>query len=107
VTSAQVDELLCRAIAARCLVSLVYDGLPRTGEPHDYGLRAGKAQLNFYQTGGRSRSGKLPSWRTLDVARISELETLDKEFAGTRDTSTARHLRWDEVYASVTLRASK
>ena len=39
----------------------------RTGEPHFYGLRLGKDQLNFFQPGGLSKSGKV-DWKTLDVS---------------------------------------
>src|SRR5207248_10960419 len=103
----QVDRLLRRAIRQKRFVSLFYEGRRRVGEPHDYGLRKGKPQLNFYQTDGESKSGKLHSWRTLDTSKISQLEILDDPFEGTRATSTERHLEWDEVHASVTLRASK
>jgi predicted nucleic acid-binding protein len=97
-----VDKLLRRAIRGKRLVSLMYDGLLRIGEPHDYGSRKGKDQLNFYQTAGASKTGRLPSWRTLDVRDISEVKLLEGGFGGTRSTRTQRHLDWDEVYASVT-----
>lgn len=102
-TDRAVDAVLRRAIAQKRQISLMYQGCRRAGEPHDYGLRNGKDQLNFYQTAGQSRTGKLPSWRTLDVQGITELQLQDRTFEGTRETATRRHLDWDEVYASVTL----
>ena len=99
-----MDSLLRRAILEKRLVSLVYDGCRRVGEPHDYGLRLGKDQLNFFQTAGESKTGKLPSWRTLDASGISQLTLLDRTFAGTRETATRRHLKWDKVHVSVTVR---
>ena len=103
----QVDKLLRRAIARKQLVSLVYDGLRRVGEPHDYGVIKGKTQLNFFQTGGQSKSGRLRSWRTLDADRISNVELLEKVFEGTRETPTDNHKKWDEVLASVTLQRTR
>jgi predicted nucleic acid-binding protein len=105
--AAQVDKLLRRAIARKQLVSLVYDGLRRVGEPHDYAVKNGKVQLNFFQTGGQSKSGKLRSWRTLDADQISDVEVLDRPFTGTRETPTGSHRKWDEVLASVTLQPTR
>lgn len=99
-----VDKLLRRAIRGKHLVSFMYDGLLRIGEPHDYGSRKGKDQLNFFQTAGASKTGRLPSWRTLDARDISGVKVLEGTFGGTRSTRTQRHLDWDEVYASVTPR---
>jgi hypothetical protein len=100
----EVDRVLRQAIAERRLVTFEYQGLPRIGEPHDYGRRKGKDQLNFFQTGGRSRSGKVPDWRTPDVDGIRSLALTPERFAGTRPTPSGRHLDWDELYASVTPR---
>lgn len=101
------DKLLRRAIRGRHLVRLVYQGLPRLGEPHDYGLRNGKPQLSFYQTQRTGRSGKPQSWHTLDVPGISALTLMADTFPGPRTTDEQQHLRWDEIYASVTLRPTR
>lgn len=97
-----IDWQLHLAIAERRLVRFVYDGLPRLGEVHDYGRRGAKDQVNFFQLGGASRSGRPHSWRTPDVVKFAALEVLDATFAGTRPAPSGEHLRWDEVYASVT-----
>lgn len=102
--NAQLDRLLRLAIAQRRLVSLTYQGCPRIGEPHDYGARNGKDQVNFFQAGGVSRSSPLPTWRTLDATGITLIEVLDQHFAGTRETPSGRHLKWDRLYATVTPR---
>lgn len=99
----ELDRLLRRAIDERRLISLTYQGRPRVGEPHDYGLRNGKDQLNFFQTGGQSKSGGL-DWKTLDVRGITQLQVQDQHFAGTRETGSGRHLQWDRLYATVTPR---
>jgi hypothetical protein len=98
-----MDWLLLLAIAERRLVGLVYRGRARIGEPHDYGLRKGTDQLNFFQTAGTSSSGRL-DWRTLHVSAIEGLLVLDRHFSGTRATPSGAHLGWDELYASVTPR---
>jgi predicted DNA-binding transcriptional regulator YafY len=104
--SADVDRLLRLAIAEKRLISLTYDGYPRVGEPHDYGCRNSKDQLNFFQTAGGSSSGKL-DWRTFDVERITRLQVRDEHFAGTRETGSGRHLQWDQLYATVTPRGNR
>jgi hypothetical protein len=101
--NADVDRLLRLAIAEKRLISLTYAGYARVGEPHDYGSRNGKDQLNFYQTAGGSSSGKL-DWRTLDAERIAQLQLRDEHFAGTRATDSGRHIEWDHLYATVTPR---
>ena len=100
----EIDRLLRVAIGEKRVVSLTYKGLPRVGEPHDYGLRNGKDQLNFFQTAGQSKSGDLHSWRTLDVNGITRFELQDEHFAGTRETDSGQHLQWDKLYATVTPR---
>jgi hypothetical protein len=97
-----IDWQLLLAIAERRLVHLLYDDLPRLGEVHDYGRLGVKDKANFFQLGGRSSSGNVHAWKTLDVTKIRQLQVLDATFAGSRPARTGEHLRWDEVYASVT-----
>ena len=100
------DQLLRQAIAEKRLVSLSYEGRPKQGEPHDYGVRNGKLRLNFYQTAGRSRSGveEAGVWKTLDTGKIEQLRLIDRHFAGTRPTARGAHKVWDELFATVTPR---
>jgi hypothetical protein len=96
-----LDSLLRAAIADRRLISFTLHGLPRVGEPHDYGVIKGVATLFFYQTGGQSNSGKPLGWRRAVVAEIARLHLLNERFAGARPTSSGRHIEWDELFATV------
>jgi hypothetical protein len=98
------DAVLRAAIADKRLVTFVLDGCRRIAEPHDYGLIDGDPRLFFYQTGGRSRSGRPVGWRWAVLSRITELETLDQQFAGPRLAPTGKHIRWDTLFASVSRR---
>src|SRR4051794_33439852 len=96
-----VDALIRRAIAERKLLRLIYQGHERIGEPHDYGLKHGEAVLLFWQTGGRSRAGALPGWRTLKVADGDDFELIDRRFPGGRAPPSGTHGTWDELWARV------
>jgi hypothetical protein len=98
------DELLRSAIAEKRVVSFLLDGCRRIAEPHDYGVIDGVPRLFFYQTGGESRSGKPVGWRWALLSKIGELEVLDRHFAGPRPAPTGRHVRWDELFATVSPR---
>lgn len=101
----EIDRLLRSAIAEKRLVMFTLDGLRRIAEPHDYGLIGGVARLFFYQVGGESRSGAPVGWRWADLGRMAGLEVLrDQPFAGTRPTSSGRHVHWDTLLASVSRR---
>lgn len=108
VTSAasSVDKILREAIIGKRLISFAYEGRPKQGEPHDYGLNNGKRRLNFYQTQGRNKAGveEAGLWKTLDPAKITQLRLLPGRFAGTRETARGAHKRWDELFATVTPR---
>jgi len=99
-----LDSLLRTAILERRLVSFTLHGRPRIAEPHDYGVIKGVVTLFFYQTAGESNSGKPLGWRNAAIDDISGLRVLDKRFAGTRLAPTARHKKWDRLYASVSTR---
>jgi hypothetical protein len=99
-----VDAFLRAAIEGHRLISFKLDGRARVAEPHDYGLVDGVARLLFFQVGGESRSGHPIGWRCPAVAKIADLELLERRFAGTRSTPTGRHKRWDRIIATVTKR---
>ena len=96
----QIHQLIRKAIDHKRLIRLRYGGKERIAEPHDYGVISGIPRLFCYQIGGESKN-PLPNWRLLDVAKISELEVLDRSFAGSRGSSYRKHLVWDEVFARV------
>ena len=99
----EIDRLLRAAIAERRLVMFTLDGRRRIAEPHDYGIIGGVTRLFFYQVGGESRSGPPVGWRWAEPSRIAGLEILRDQppFAGTRPTSSGRHVHWDTLLASV------
>jgi hypothetical protein len=99
-----VDSLLRTAIAEKRLIVFTLDGCRRIAEPHDYGIVGGEARLFFYQTGGESRSGRPFGWRWAVLSRVEELHLLDKQFAGSRPAPSGRHIQWDSVIASVSVR---
>ena len=93
--------MLRAAIAERRLVSFMLSGCHRVAEPHDYGVINGETRLFFYQTGGKSRSGKPVGWRWAVLSKISDLTMLDEHFAGSRAALSERHVKWDVLFASV------
>jgi hypothetical protein len=92
-------QLLLTAIHERRLLRFSLDGKDRVAEPHDYGIKAGVVRLLTYQISGAS-SGPLPGWRWIDVSRISDVEPLNKTFAGGR-ASSGKHHTWDILFARV------
>jgi hypothetical protein len=96
--------MLRTAIAARHLISFTLSGCRRVAEPHDYGIINGETRLFFYQTGGESHSGKPVGWRWAVLSKISDLEMLDEHFPGPRAGPSERHVKWDQLFASVSQR---
>jgi hypothetical protein len=95
------DALIRQAIAERHLIRFEFDGLVRIAEPHDYGMRKDVRQLLAYQLGGKSKSGRLPSWRWFTVSRMSALEILPETFAGGRATPSGKHSDWERLFVRV------
>jgi hypothetical protein len=106
-TPSDLDRTIRAAIAEKRLVSFELDGLPRIGEPHDYGISKGVPQLFFYQVGGRSSSGAPVGWRIAVVSKVSGMKLLERQFAGPRPAPSGRHKKWDKLIASVSSRESK
>ncbi len=99
--SADFDKLLRNAIRERRVVAFNLDQRARVAEPHDYGLIDGEPRLFFYQVGGESRSGRALGWRWAVLSKISELRVLDRHFHGSRPVPSARHVKWDKLFATV------
>ena len=93
--------LIRDAIRQRRLIAFTLTGLPRRAEPHDYGTINGVARLFFYQVGGRSTSGPPVGWRWALLTDMRNIQVLDEEFDGPRDTGSSRHVHWDVLLASV------
>lgn len=88
-------------------MSFDLDGLPRIGEPHDYGISNGVPQLFFYQVGGKSSSGAPIGWRTAVLSKVSGMKVLERQFAGPRPAPSGRHKRWDKLIASISSRETE
>jgi len=81
-----MNQTICDAIRDRCVLKFTYAGHPRTVEPHAYGLsKTRKEMLRCYQTGGTSRSHKVPHWTWMEVALIQSLIVTEEHFVGERD----------------------
>ena len=98
--SQNVDELLRMAIEQRRVIRLLYRNKPRIVEPHDYGVHNGSVKLLAYQVGGSS-SGPLPNWRWMALDLSSDIELLNRTFAGGRPPASGKHHRWDQVFVRV------
>ena len=104
---AEFDQILKRAIRERRLVAFILDERPRLAEPHDYGLIDGEPRLFFYQVDGESRSGRALGWRWAVLSKVSELRVLDEHFRGTRPAPSGRHVKWDQLFATVSAREDR
>jgi len=96
-----IDELLRTAITQKRQIRFWYHGAERVAEPHDYGIQSGKTRLLAYQTGGRSKSGRLPAWRLVDVEGMTQLELLEKTFSGNRPAPSGRRHQWEKLFIRV------
>jgi hypothetical protein len=97
---AEIDALIRTAIEQKRLVQLVYLNKCRILEPHDYGVHKGSVKLLGYQVGGSS-SGRLPSWRWMEVSSISEIHLLNRKFPGGRPSPSGKHHKWDKLFLRV------
>jgi hypothetical protein len=95
-----VDPLLSTAIEQRRLLRLHYKNRERIVEPHDYGIHNGVVKLFGYQVGGSS-SQKLPNWRWMETALISDIQLLSQTFPGGRPIFSGKHHRWDKLFIRV------
>ena len=89
------------AIRGRWRLAFVYEGHARVVDPHVYGvLSNGKLVLSGCQTGGPSRSGKLPQCKHFELERIEQLEILG-EPSRIRDDHDPDDPQFAKVYAQV------
>jgi predicted DNA-binding transcriptional regulator YafY len=89
------DPRLLAAIAQKRLIALRFKATARVAEPHDYGIRGGRETLLAYQLSPEA------GWRWFEVERMSDVEMLDRSFAGSRAAPTGRHHHWDVLFARV------
>lgn len=78
-----MDDIICQAIKARCLLEFRYDGDPRVVQPAALGVHrsTGNKTLRAYQVAGVTKSGDLPLWRLFTLRKITNLKALDRTFA--------------------------
>jgi len=95
-----IDALLWRAVKEKRLLRLRYKSRERIVEPHDYGIHKGVVKLFAYQVAGSS-SQKLPNWRWMEEEQISQIELLNRTFAGGRPLQSGKHHTWDKLFIRV------
>lgn len=89
-----MEKIIIEAIRSKRLLAFTYSGLPRTIEPHIYGINDGGHQILGYQVRGSSSKGNVPDWRRFNLLAIHDLQILDETFPGRRQSSR-QHSRWD------------
>ena len=78
-------ERLVLGILEHRVVRLHYQGHDRIVEPQLIGIHeAGESLLVAHQTGGTSRSGDLPGWRTFITTSIEAVEVTEERFGKPR-----------------------
>ena len=95
-----INPLLWTAIEQKRLIRLRYKDRERIVEPHDYGVHDGLVKLLGYQVAGSSKH-KLPDWRWMEEALISDIRLLNRTFAGGRPTKSGKHHRWEKLFIRV------
>lgn len=95
------STLLLQAIRSKKLITFEYQGLPRTCEPHIYGICNGIPQVLCYQLSGGSSRDALPEWRRFDLGGIFNLDLSQEHFPGLRRVPHPHSLGWDQLIAVV------
>jgi hypothetical protein len=97
----QINPLLWKAIEEKRLIRLRYKDRERIIEPHDYGVHNGLVKVLGYQVAGSSNH-KLPNWRWMEEDLMSDIELLNRTFAGGRGPSkSGKNHRWEKLFIRV------
>lgn len=101
--SPSAPQALVQAVKERRVVTFVYQGQPRTVEPHACGVatRSGEAVLHGYQTDGGSASGTPPGWRTFSLSKIEALAVSATTFAAPRADYSSGRPQLEPLWAEV------
>jgi hypothetical protein len=76
-----ITSAICKAIASRRLVELVYNSQRRLIEPYSHGFASdGREMILGFQRAGGSDSGQTEGWKTLAVERIERIALVDVSF---------------------------
>jgi hypothetical protein len=94
-------QILIDAIHSRKVLLLFYIGIPRTVEPHAFGIsREGNDVLSCYQIGGQNiRPGH--EWDLLTISKITHLTPTGEVFAGARPLYKPGDKRMITIYAEL------
>jgi hypothetical protein len=77
-----MNKIICDAIAARLVVTFVYEGKLRSVEPHLLGASSkGVPMLSAWQLSGGSGTG----WREYHCAKIASMGLTSQHFSGPRN----------------------
>ena len=93
------QKILISAITNKKMVSFMYGGKSRVGEPHIVGESKEKPQLLFWQTEGSSNSRNPSNWRRFEIEDITYLEILSETFPGSREKG--KGAPFDKIFAVV------
>lgn len=99
----RTSQDICKAIAARRLLELRYNGQHRLVEPYSHGFSSdGTEMLVGYQRDGGSDSGQTEGWKAMAVDRIERLVVVDVSFIPTRQDYKAGHSKnIDDLHCEV------
>ena len=90
------------AIHQKKLLSLSYDGITRTVEPHAYGVSSkGNELLRCYQVRGGHNSEKPHTWDLLTVSKIIALTDTGENFASARPDYKQNDKAMQTIYAQL------
>ncbi len=76
-----MNEVLKSAIEERQVVCFYYENLLREVEPYVLGVtRKGGEVLRGFQTGGQTKSGRLPCWRLFKIELVERIYLAGRSF---------------------------
>jgi hypothetical protein len=97
-----MNAVLCKALAERLKLQLVYDWGHRIVEPHAYGIGDERQELlRVYQVGGASQSGEPIGWKLFRVDEIRALHLLPDTFPGPRQGYKRNDNAMTKIYAQL------
>ncbi|KFN38235.1 hypothetical protein KN63_05030 [Smithella sp. F21] len=97
-----MNHTIINAIQQKKLLSLSYDGITRTVEPHAYGVSSkGNELLRCYQVRGGHGSEKPHDWDLLTVSKIVALTDTEEHFSGARPDYKRDDKAMQTIYAQL------
>jgi len=96
------NQIIVNAIKNKNRLSLVYDNINRTVEPHAYGeTKAGNGILRCYQVCGNHNSDKPHDWELLSVSKITGLTLTEERFLNARPGYKKNDKAMTIIYAQI------